>query len=52
MVVMRKRKQGEKVPRNTEKVTGVLARDRRLDTSVIRDFEEDTPNSEIKQSNM
>lgn len=39
---MRKRKQGEKVLRNTEKVTDILARDRRPDTAMIRVFEDDT----------
>lgn len=39
---MRKRKQGEKVLRNTEKVTDILARDRRPDAGMIRVFEDDT----------
>jgi hypothetical protein len=51
LVVMRKENR-KKVLRTTEKVTDELARDRRPDSGMIRDFEDDIPNSEVKQSSM
>lgn len=52
MIVTTKRKWGEKVQRRKQKVAGIEARDRRLDTAISRVFEDDTPNNESKQQNM
>lgn len=51
LVVMRKENR-KKVLRIIEKVIDELVRDRRLDFGMIRDFEDDILNSEVKQSSM
>lgn len=51
LVVMRKENR-KKVLRIIEKVIDELVRDRRLDFGMIRDFEDDVLNSEVKQSSM